>query len=84
MSCVSTSAQVSHDQMNNMFIDDPIEITVDVVTATKSKGIRSIDLTKVWGLKLKHPEEPWRSPPSFDNKMLTAHFLATSQRMIEC
>ena len=83
MSCGSTSAQFSHNQMNNLFIDDLMEITVDGVTATKSKGIRSMDLTKVWGLILKQPEEPWRSPPSFDNKMLTAHFLATSQQMIE-
>ena len=52
MSCGITSDQVSHDQMNNIFIDDPIEITVDEVTAAKSKGIRPIDLTKVWGIEI--------------------------------
>ena len=50
MSCGITSDQVSHDQMNNIFIDDPMEITVDGVTATKSKGIWPIDLAKVWGV----------------------------------
>ena len=52
MSCGSMSAQVSHDQMNNIFIDDPMEITVYGFTATKSKGIRPIDLTKVWGVDI--------------------------------
>ena len=53
ISCGSTSSQVSHHQMNNFFIDGTMEITVDGFTATKSKGIRPIGLTKFWGTDIK-------------------------------